>query len=172
MMGDRTKTLEPRVHGGRELTGRRVLIYVLAFFGVVVGVNAIMATAAITTFGGVETDSVYKAGNEFKNEVSAARAQQARHWRVAASIRARPPNAVIDVDVKNAAGGAPGGLQARGTLVHPTDQRRDAPIAFVEKSPGVFHGEATAAPGQWDLVIEFSHQGERVFRSKNRIILR
>ena len=39
-------------------------------------------------------------------------------------------------------------------------------------SPGRFSGVVTPSPGQRDLVIELSREGERLFRSKERIILR
>jgi nitrogen fixation protein FixH len=37
--------------------------------------------------------------------------------------------------------------------------------------PGRFRGRASIAAGQWDLVIELWRQGERQFRSINRIVL-
>jgi nitrogen fixation protein FixH len=39
-------------------------------------------------------------------------------------------------------------------------------------APGRFSGVVTPSPGQWDLVIELSRDGERLFRSKERVILR
>ena len=71
----------------RELTGRTVLFCLVAFFAVVAGVNAVMMTAAMTTFGGVETNSSYQAGLLFAREEEAAEAQQMRHWRVNAILR-------------------------------------------------------------------------------------
>jgi nitrogen fixation protein FixH len=41
----------------RKLTGRHVLLGLVAFFGVVFAVNAVLVRAAISTFGGVETVS-------------------------------------------------------------------------------------------------------------------
>ena len=56
----------------RELTGRAVLLILLAFFGVVIAVNLIMARYAVSTFAGVETESSYKAGLAFTAEHRAA----------------------------------------------------------------------------------------------------
>ena len=68
----------------------------VAFFGVVIGVNGLMAHEALSTFGGVETDSAYQAGQMFERDVAMAKAQDARHWQVdakvtAAARRARAP---------------------------------------------------------------------------------
>ena len=38
--------------------------------------------------------------------------------------------------------------------------------------PGHFVGNTDLAAGQWDLVIELSRQDERLFRSKNRVVLK
>jgi hypothetical protein len=39
------------------------------------------------------------------------------------------------------------------------------------RMPGHFHGSVQVPAGQWDLVIDLSRQGQRLFRSKNRVVL-
>ena len=56
----------------RPLTGRTVLICLIAFFAVISIVNGIMIRAAISTFGGVETGSAFQAGQAFKHDIEAA----------------------------------------------------------------------------------------------------
>jgi nitrogen fixation protein FixH len=56
----------------KEVTGRMVLLCLIGFFFVVVGINAVMVRVAVSTFGGVETDSSYKAGLAFAKEAQAA----------------------------------------------------------------------------------------------------
>ena len=41
-----------------------------------------------------------------------------------------------------------------------------------EAKPGDYRADASMRPGQWDLVIEAKRDGERLFRSRNRIVLR
>ena len=87
----------------RELTGRTVLYMLLAFFGVIIGVNAFMAHEALSTFGGVETDSSYKAGQMFEHDVARAKAQDAQHWRVDAKVTpAADGTALIDIVARDA----------------------------------------------------------------------
>jgi len=45
----------------RPITGRKVLFMMVAFFGVVIGVNLIMMRLAIQTLPGTEVDSAYSA---------------------------------------------------------------------------------------------------------------
>jgi nitrogen fixation protein FixH len=64
-------------------------------------------------------------------------------------------------------------MDATITFERPTDRRLDRPVPVSEDRPGHFRGDAEKiSAGQWDLVIELSRQGERQFRSKNRIVLR
>jgi nitrogen fixation protein FixH len=157
----------------KELTGRMVLLCLIAFFAIVAGVNAVMITAAISTFGGVETANAYQAGLAFATEEAAARAQEARQWRVNASLQ-RGSNgiAAIELSARDKNGWPLAELDASVSLIHPADRRLDHIVAMQADGVGRFQGAANAAPGQWDLVIELSRDGERLFRSKERVILR
>jgi nitrogen fixation protein FixH len=158
--------------GRKEVTGRMVLICLVAFFAVVAAVNAVMVGAALSTFAGVESESPYQEGLLFDREIAAARAQEARHWRVEAAIeRTSDALASIALSARGADGSALTGLTAVVTLVHPTDQRRDRDVQLTQAGPGEFVGTTEAGPGQWDAVVELSRAGERLFRSRNRIVL-
>jgi len=63
---------------GRPLTGRSVLFCLLAFFGVIISVNIAMMTLAVETLPGTDVDSPYSAGLAYNQEITAARAQEAR----------------------------------------------------------------------------------------------
>jgi len=150
-----------------------VLVGLLAFFGVVVGANGMLVHKALSTFGGVETDSSYRAGQLFERDVAMAKAQDAQHWQVEAQVTpAADGSALLDIVARDEAGLAVAGIAATATFERPTDRRLDRSVAVSEDKPGHFRGSAAISPGQWDLVIELSRQGERQFRSKNRIVLR
>jgi nitrogen fixation protein FixH len=155
----------------RPLTGRTVLICLIAFFAVVAAVNGIMIRAAISTFGGVETGSAYQAGQAFKQETDAARAQEGQHWQVKASLRPAAGKTVIDIEARDSAGRPLTGLAATAHLHHPANRRADQIMTVSEGLPGHFSGTTDPLVGQWDVLIELSRDGERVFRSRNRIVL-
>ncbi len=156
-----------------EITGRKVLTRILAFFAVIIGVNAYMAHEAISTFSGVDTDSAYQAGRQFDREVAKANAQDAQHWRVEANVmRAADGDVVLDVSARDAAGAPLHGMTATALFARPTDRQLDRAIVVGENAPGHFRGTADIAAGQWDLIIDLSRAGERVFRSKNRVVVR
>jgi nitrogen fixation protein FixH len=155
----------------RQLTGRTVLICLIAFFAVVALVNGIMVRAAVSTFGGLETGSAYQAGLAFARETDAARAQDARHWRVKANVRLADGKTLVEIDARDAAGAPLAGLEATAALHHPTNRRGDHTITLSEDGSGHFRGIAAATAGQWDVLIELSRAGERLFRSRNRVVL-
>jgi nitrogen fixation protein FixH len=157
----------------RELTGRHVLFWLIGFFGLVFLVNAVMVRAAISTFGGVETTSSYKAGLQFEYEVARARRQQDLHWRVDGELKRDPKGkAVLDIRVRDADGKPISGLTADATLAHPADARLDHAVHLSRVGAGAFHGEAQGQSGQWELIIDFYRDNERVFRSRSRVTVK
>ena len=169
----RTRASNPRAPRPREITGRMVFALLLAFFGVVIGANAFLAHEALSTFGGVEIDSPYRAGQLFEREVAMAKAQDAQHWQVDAIVTpAANRGTLLDVVARDAAGAPLVGMTATAVFTRPTDRRLDRAVAVVEDSAGRFRGSVDIAAGQWDLVIELSRDGDRLFRSKNRVVVR
>ena len=157
----------------RELTGRHVLLGLIAFFGVVFAVNGVLVRAAISTFGGVETASSYKAGLQFEHEVAVAERQDALHWQVSGTLRrAGAGQAVLDLTARDARGAPLAGLSADARLAHPADERLDRVIEVRSVAAGVFHGQAAAQPGQWDLIVDLYRGDKRLFRSQSRVTLR
>lgn len=156
----------------KEVTGRTVLICLVAFFAVVAGANAVLIRAAVSTFGGLETDSAYRAGLNFAREAATARAQDALHWTVTTRVTRDGNATVVEVIARDSADRAVTDLQGTAQLAHPTDRRADHAFQLVADGPGRFRGTTVPVAGQWDLIIDLSRNGERLFRSKNRVILR
>jgi nitrogen fixation protein FixH len=149
-----------------------VLICLLAFFGTVAAVNGVMIRAALSTFGGLETESSYKAGLTYAREEAAAEAQDARHWRVTAHLGSLSSGETkFELSATDAAGLPLVGFDATALLEHPTNRRLDHPIKLHPSGAGRFAGEVATTPGQWDLIIELARNGERKFRSRERIVL-
>jgi nitrogen fixation protein FixH len=156
----------------RRWTGRTILLTLLGFFGVVFAVNGVMIYEALSTLSGVDTDSAYQAGLQFEQEVATVKAQDSRQWRVDAKLTPMAGGERLDVSARDAAGQPLGGMQASAIFERPTDRRLDRSVVLVADAAGRFHGSAEVAIGQWDIVIVLSRQGEQMFRSKNRVILK
>jgi nitrogen fixation protein FixH len=157
----------------RQLTGRMVLAMLLAFFGVVIAVNVTMMKLAIGTLPGTEVDSAYSASLGYEKEIAAARAQDARRWEVDAHVeRAAGGAALLQLTAHDKEGRPVTGLKFAGRFERPADKRADQAIELSEVGVGVYRGRLDAvAPGQWDLVLEGDQGGQRMFLSKNRLLL-
>jgi nitrogen fixation protein FixH len=155
----------------RPLTGRFVLLCLIAFFAVISLANGIMIRAAVTSFGGVETASSYQAGLAYARESAAAKAQDALRWQVKAAVQPAGAGTLVEITARDARGAPLSGLQASAVLSHPTDRRADRVIALHEDAAGRFRGTTDRMAGQWDVVVELSRGAERLFRSRNRIVL-
>lgn len=157
----------------KPLTGRRVFFMLVAFFGVVIGVNLVMMRFAIQTLPGTEVDSAYSASLTYAREILAARDQNSRNWKVDAHVeRSGQGGAVLQIEARDHDGRPMSGLKFHGRFERPTDRRADLPVVLAETGIGIYRGSAPAiAPGQWDLVLEGVAAGQRLFLSKNRVLL-
>jgi nitrogen fixation protein FixH len=157
----------------RPLTGRTVLICLIAFFGVVIGVNLTLAKFAIDTLPGTEVDSAYSASLSYEREIGAAREQAARAWKVNAHVaRGADGRAEVRVEARDRHGSPIQGLNFTSRLERPADRRADRPVDLAAAGSAAYRGEVAAlAPGLWDLVLEGDVAGKRLFLSKNRIVL-
>src|SRR5690606_14427817 len=103
----------------RPLTGRSVLVMLLAFFGAVMVVNVFMIRAAVSTFGGVDTPSSYKAGLAFKAEEAAAAAQAALGWTVSGRITPSGGRELVTIDILDRTGAPVARAEVTARLAHP-----------------------------------------------------
>jgi nitrogen fixation protein FixH len=155
------------------LSGRTVLLSLFAFFGVVIGANVVMATFAVSTMPGTEVESPYLAGIKYNGEISAAREQAARGWRMASHVdRDADGRAIVKVEAQDRDGAPLTGLAVTVRLARPTDKRADRVVALTERAGGGYIGEtADIAAGLWDLEFEADRGDRQMFRSKNRVTL-
>lgn len=156
----------------RNFTGWHMTGILVAFFGVVIAVNVVMARFAVTTFGGVDTENAYKAGLAFRKEINAAEEQSERHWVVDVNVETLGAGArAVTVRALDATGKPLSALAGSARLSHPTDARQDVTTALAPLGDGRYRAVVEAHKGQWDLVVDFAQGDERVFRSKNRVQL-
>jgi nitrogen fixation protein FixH len=155
------------------LTGRTVLVSLIAFFGVVIGVNVVMATLAVRTMSGTDVENPYITGIKYNAEISAAREQAERGWRMTSHVdRDAGGRAVVTVEARDRDGAPLTGLALTVRLARPTDKRADRIVAMTERTGGSYRGEAVGViAGLWDVELEADRGAERMFRSKNRVTL-
>lgn len=163
------------VAGGRPLTGRKVLLIAIAFFGVVFTMNlGVLLPNAIKTFRGIETPSAYRASQDFNANRVIAAEQAARGWNVEAHVERGEDGVVVArITTRDRDGAMLAPMEGEAMLARPADRRMDlsAPAELIGYGSYEARFEDVAI-GQWDIVLTFMQDGERVFHSRNRIVLR
>ena len=136
--------------------------------------NVVMLKLAIDTLPGTDVDSAYRASLAYNAEIAAAAAQATRGWSVVGHVeRDADGRAAVRVEARDAANAPLTGLAFSARLSRPTDKRADRSTFLLERESGIYLGKVgDLAPGQWDLVIEAERGSERLFLSRNRLVLR
>lgn len=157
---------------GRPLTGRHVLVMMVAFFGLIFTMNIVMLRFATSTFAGLETDSAYRESQRYNQEAEAAAVQAALGWRVEAVVRREGGAARVTVTAQDRRGAALEGLEGGVRLARPANRRLDREGSLEAVGPGRYAVKIPeTSAGQWDLVITFRQAGERVFLSRSRVVV-
>jgi nitrogen fixation protein FixH len=151
-----------------SLKGWQVLLIALGFFGAVITANGVMLTAAIGTMPGAETRSAYDASQRYNRDIAEARMQTAMGWR--AEIDAS--TAAVALSLSDRTGAPLTGREVIVTLAHPASRSRDRRLPLTETEPGRYAAAGPFKPGAVDAVTEVRSEGEIIFRSRNRIVLR
>lgn len=132
----------------RHFTGVHMLATMIGFFGVVIAVNAYMATSAVSTFSGTVVDNSYVASQEYNKWLAQAHAQSQAGWRASARVA----QGRVEV-VMTSAAGALHGLRIDGIAEHPLGLVADIRLTFVERTPGVYVAAVPIPAGRWRLKL-------------------
>ena len=154
-----------------KLTGRHVLIMVLAFFGVMIAANVIFIRAAVCTFPGVAEDHSYLQGLKYNDTLVERAAQAELGWSAEVAEVAREGDAGRIV-VRLAKGDAAlSGLAVDGVLKRPASDDADQALAFKALGGGLYAAEVVAfAPGAWDMDLRAENSLGDAFDIEARII--
>jgi nitrogen fixation protein FixH len=143
--------------GGSPWTGRKMLITMLAFFGVIIAVNLAMAWLAVRDFRGVIVDSGYVASQDFNADSARLAAQAARGWAIDADAAGRAPM----LRFAEADGRPITDLSLTARALRNGDGRADTALTLVETAPGLYVANETLAAGGWKLAVIAEGHGPR-----------
>jgi len=139
----------------RRFTGRHMMVLMIAFFGLILGVNITMARLASATFGGVVVDNSYVASQQFNGWLASARAQARLGWQAVAHVDA---DGRLVIDAHDAAGRP---IDGRVTVVarHPLGRMPDQRLELQTVSGGGYRSARALPAGRWLLLIDLHSQG-------------
>ena len=140
----------------RELTGRGVLIIVVCFFGVVIGVNVLMATLAVGGFPGLVSKNPFAEAQHFDAEL---KAERALGWRLGADWE----DDELRVAIADREGEPVRGLEVSVVIGRPATLAEDRTIGLaasgdgyaapLELGPGMWRAEITARRGDGAVYV-------------------
>jgi len=133
----------------KELTGRHVLLMLLAFFGVMLAVNIYFTVAAVKTFRGEDVPRSYRQGLEYNQTIAARSLQNDMGW----SVRVNHNDSDIILMFQDKTGHPINNLNIEAKLRHPVDTDQDRNIDFSSKLGGRYIARQTEKiDGRWSLV--------------------
>ena len=135
--------------------GWHVAAGVVAFFAVVIGVDAAFLTLAYRTHPGQVAPRPYEAGLLYNTELERLRVQEALGWRAALEAR---PDAVI-VLLRDRDGQPLRGLKVTATLLRPATEQGRSVLTLTENAPGQYSGPRAGLSGVWDARIDATGGG-------------
>jgi nitrogen fixation protein FixH len=135
--------------------GWHVAAGVVAFFAVVIGVDAAFLTLAYRTHPGQVAPRPYEAGLIYNAELERQRAQEALGWR--AGLEARPDGVIVLLRDRD---GQPlRGLKVTATLLRPATEQGRSVLTLTETAPGQYSGPRAGLSGVWDAHIDATGGG-------------
>ncbi len=156
-----TPPTEPRF----RISGRHVLLAIIAFFGVIIAVNAYFLVAAYRTFPGQVSETPYEDGVGFNRTVAQRRAQAELGWSATATTTAQG----VEVDLRDRAGQPLQGLKVEGVLRRPATQAGQISLKFTEASAGRYVAKAGPGSGAWDLHFVAKGSRAELFEGERRL---
>jgi nitrogen fixation protein FixH len=146
----------------REITGRHVLFGFVAAFGVIIGVNLLLAYSAVSTFPGLEVENSYVASQQFDERRDA---QEALGWTVDASHH----GGLLTLSITDEYATPVEVAELAATLGRATHVRDDVAPDF-RFDGTAYVAPVDLAPGNWNIrMVAVAQNGTRF---QQRVVLR
>ncbi|SKB95798.1 FixH family protein [Sphingopyxis flava] len=138
----------------KPFTGRHAALILAAFFGIVIGVNMVMASFALSTFGGTVVDNSYVASQRYNEWLARAEAQDRLGWEKSVAVdKSRHVRLTI---LEKAA--PLQGISVTATLRHPLGQAPARTMDFATQADGSLRSLEPLPAGRWQIDIAV-HRG-------------
>lgn len=169
-----------RKKAANEITGRHVLLAMLAFFGVIFAVNGTFLYSAIGSYTGVVSEEPYRKGLEYNTRIADEERQKALGWQHHVELS---PEGQLRIKFDGVTPGALESLSLKGTVGRPSTAAQDVSVTLVAGRPGEFLADVgKLADGNWLVTAEATRprietassevNAEVVYRIKERVWLK
>ncbi len=150
-----------RETSARTLTGRKVLLIFIAFFGIVTAVNIVMIYSATSTFPGLVVKNSYVASQNFDAERNA---HNALGWSAGAGL----DDGELTVAIQDRDGAPVHGLAVSAIIGRPATNEGER-IVDLHPSGDVYIAHPGLPKGAWRIEIRAQGGPEETFRALTRV---
>ncbi|PWV95359.1 nitrogen fixation protein FixH [Hoeflea marina] len=149
----------------KQFTGYHMLATIVTFFAVIIGVNLVMASYAISTWTGLVVPNTYIASQEFNGKAAESRAISALGYQ--GEIASGPDGFTFALSDK---AGDP--VTADAVLVafnRPVGAVGDHTMTLTPRGEGVFAAPGKLVEGEWIAHVSAVLDGATIYRAAYRI---
>ncbi|QJB70496.1 FixH family protein [Parasphingorhabdus halotolerans] len=140
----------------KTITGFHVTLMFVAFFGVIMAVNFLMAGLALGSFSGTVVDNSYVASQKYNQWLEESRKEAAHGWTVNEPVRVSDR---LQMSVTGSSDTALSDATITAIAEHPVGRTEALSLTFEEKMPGQYTSNEALPAGRWKLKISISEGG-------------
>lgn len=133
-------------HTKGTFTGKHMAAVLIGGFGVVIAVNLVMASYAVSSFHGTVVDNSYVASQNYNDWLSKAEASKALGWQAVPERRA---DGLVVLETM----AVPEGATITAEAERPLGVRETLRLTFLPQGQGRWLSNETLEPGRWRLRI-------------------
>ncbi|WP_349512761.1 FixH family protein [Erythrobacter sp. NFXS35] len=137
----------------KEFTGKHMAMVFVAGFGIVIAVNLVMASFAVSGFHGVVVANSYVASQKFNGWLDKAEESRALGWEVR-------PERRTDGRVVLSTAGVPTGATVTADLRRPIGAKDFASLTFAHDGEGRWLSNEAVAHGRWTMRLAIAAAGQ------------
>ncbi|MCR9176756.1 MAG: FixH family protein [Alphaproteobacteria bacterium] len=152
----------------RRFTGRHMLLIMVAFFGLILSVNATMAYFAIGSWPGLVVPNSYIASQGFNEKLRDAARQADLGWTGALTYQ----EGAVVFDLRDHDGVPVRILSVTAKFGRPSSAVQDVRLELNPVAPGVAQLRHALAPGQWFADIEVRAADGKIWQKRWRLLVR
>jgi nitrogen fixation protein FixH len=148
-------------------TGWHMLATMVAFFGVIISVNMLMAYYASSSWSGILAKNTYVASQEFNVKAEEARAWAARGFKGAFVVK----DAMLEYRLSGPQDEI-ASLKSIDAVFHrPVGDKQDFTLKLTRSTDGVFIAQHALASGQWIVDLAAIEDGKIVYHQAERFVI-
>ncbi len=153
------------------LTGKHVLLIMVAFFATIIAVNGVFVYQALHTWTGLDRPNAYMEGLAYNKTLAMREAQRRLHWHAALTVDTEAGRTITLTTLFRDRSDAPlNGLAVTALVRRPTQEGYDQTVSLAPAGDGLYRGSVRLPlPGQWQVRLTATSRNGATFFAERRI---